>query len=108
MARLRLPRRKRIYCPWGDHQVLALPILYGYPAGDVAEGIKSGAYRGRFVHLGCCLQPWRWYCPDCRFPIPSDDGHWQGLSEEQRSEYLRGLREAWEEEQRRRRQLSGP
>jgi len=104
MGRLRLPKR-RLECPWGEHQVSAAPMIYGLLDPKYERAVAQACRQGKIVHLGCMMMPWRWWCPECQFPIPSEDGNWFDMTEEQRDAEIRSLGQAWEEEQRRRRKM---
>jgi len=91
-----------LLCPWQHHEVLAIPIVYGLFPPEYQEDIQQAVRQGKIVHHGCIRMPWRWWCPECEFPIPSEDGYWGNATEEQRNEMLRGLKRAWEKEIRRR------
>ena len=102
MPRIKWPK-KRMVCPWGGHEALAVPIVFGLLAPEYEKAIGEAERKGKVVHWGCFRPPWHWWCPQCEFPIPSEDDYWGEASEEHRDEMLGGLREAWEEEQQRRR-----
>ncbi len=91
-------RRERLHCQRCGKDVDALPYIYGEPSPELAEE----AMRGEVILGGCIVQPWRWACPDCGRPIPSDDDNWKLVArpgedlEEVKREWLKMLDETVE------------
>ena len=84
--------RRRLNCPNCRKDVLALPIVYGYPSPELEEQAK----REEVILGGCMPMPWQWYCPDCSKPIPSDDDDWREFAEP--GETPDEAKRRWEEE----------
>ncbi len=99
MRRFRWPSKKPLICPWHHEKVLAIPIVYGFPVEQIEKAVRER----KIVHQGCIMMPWRWWCPECEFPIPSEDGYWGDTTEAERNKRLQELKQRWEEEIRRRR-----
>ena len=62
--------------------------MYGLLDPEYEAAIADAYRQGKIVHHGCIMMPWRWWCPECQFPIPSEDDYWGNASEEQRNEAL--------------------
>jgi hypothetical protein len=72
------PPFQRMLCPWGDHETEAerLPLF----------------------RPDACMptDPWRWWCPDCEMPIPTEDARWEEFAGIAPEEWLQQLNDQWQ------------
>jgi len=69
---------KRLQCPWGGHETWARVI--------------------RPFEGGCMMAaPWRYYCCDCDFPMPSEDAYYNEFPGIDPAAWLAQLRAEWDQ-----------